>query len=682
MTKLSSSIYLGIDTGGTYTDGVLFDPHDQTVLKSMKVLTTHHDLKICISEIVDHLIPEDPSVISFVSLSTTLATNAIAEGKRKTVALLLLGYDPDLVHQFNFQQQFGTNHYFFVQGRHDLNGIEQIPLDEAEITRITQKISGKVDAFAVSSFAGPANSSHEKRAAEIITGLTPLQIIQAHHLSSELDSIRRASTASLNASLLTNLQDLLDAVQEMLAQRGVKCPLMMARGDGSIVKDSFARQRPVEMIHSGSATSAIGGQYLAGADTALVIDIGGTTTDITLVDRGQVQIQEEAAIVGSYRTCVKTIKARSFGLGGDSLIAFNHWKSLSVGPERVVPISRICSQYAEIKQDLFDRLEQKQKINYADEIEYWILRREPIRPVEDKQVGAIIDLLRHKPQNLWGLKKKVGPIAPILIRELIDMEIIDRAGLTPTDLLHVTGEFTPWDCDSAGLVTEIAARNWDENTSAFIQRVRKLLTYRIVFESIQFLSDRRLSESGLRRHNHRMDCWLYEESLNGQDSYLGCSIFLKIPIVGVGAAARTFLPPVADAMKTAIIFPENYEVANAVGAVVGNVVARQEGEVFPCVEGSVITGYFARVVNRQEKFVRFEEALSFARETLTQHVAEEVRTAGAETALVECIERKIWEGMVHLYAWAVGKPSLNGKTGENLGISKSRMVTGPMSGSL
>ena len=71
--------------------------------------------------------------------------------RRKTVALLLLGYDPDLVHQFNFQQQFGTNHYFFIQGRHDLNGIEQIPLDEAEVTRITQKIQGKVDAFAVSS---------------------------------------------------------------------------------------------------------------------------------------------------------------------------------------------------------------------------------------------------------------------------------------------------------------------------------------------------------------------------------------------------------------------------------------------------------------------------------------------------------------------------------------------------
>jgi N-methylhydantoinase A/oxoprolinase/acetone carboxylase beta subunit len=288
-----------------------------------------------------------------------------------------------------------------------------------------------------------------------------------------------------------------------------------------MVKDSFARQRPVEMIHSGPATSAIGGQYLTGTENALVIDIGGTTTDITLVDRGKVQIQEDAATVGSYRTCVKTIKARSFGLGGDSLVAFDHWQNLSIGPERVIPISRLCSQYAESKQDLFTRLRQKQKINYSDELEYWILRREPKQPVEDKQVGAIIELLRHKPQYLWDLKKRVGPIAPILIRELINLDIIDRTGLTPTDLLHVTGEFSPWDRESAGLVTEIAARNWGENTAAFIQRVRKAITHRIVAEITQFLSKKSLSEADFGRHNQPLDRWLYEESLNRQDLYLG-----------------------------------------------------------------------------------------------------------------------------------------------------------------
>ena len=208
-----------------------------------------------------------------------------------------------------FNKQFGTNHYFFIQGKHDLDGNEIFPLDEAAVRSIAVDVQSKVDAIAVSSYAGPANSSHEKRAAEIIAEVTSLPIVQAHHLSSDLDSIRRATTASLNASLLSNLQEFLDAVKVMLAKHAVDCPIMVVRGDASIVTAEYARNRPVEMIHSGPATSAIGGQDLAGIDCALVVDVGGTTTDIALVDRGRIDLQEQSATVGTYRTCVKTIRA-------------------------------------------------------------------------------------------------------------------------------------------------------------------------------------------------------------------------------------------------------------------------------------------------------------------------------------------------------------------------------------
>jgi N-methylhydantoinase A/oxoprolinase/acetone carboxylase beta subunit len=398
------------------------------------------------------------------------------------------------------------------------------------------------------------------------------------------------------------LQDFLDAIQQMLANHGVNCPIMMVRGDGSIVRANFARYRPVEMIHSGPATSAIGGQCLAEIDTALVIDIGGTTTDITLVNQGSVQLQEKAATVESFRTCVKTIKARSFGLGGDSLITFDHWQNLTIGPDRVVPISRFCSQYPEIKHELLVWLKRHQEVRYSDELEYWILRHEPKQPVEDKTVGAIIELLRNRPQRMWDLKRRVGSIPPLLIRELINLEIIDRTGLTPTDLLHITGEFLPWDREIAVLVNEMAARIWHENSTAFIQRVRKAMTHRIVAEIIQFLSDKPLSEGKFWSQNDALDRWLYEESLSKRDLYLGCNIFLKMPIVGIGAPAKAFLPMVAEVLETSIIFPNHYEVAHAVGTVVGNVIIRHEGDVFPSVDGSAITGYFARAVNIQRKF--------------------------------------------------------------------------------
>lgn len=215
MTSIHS-YYLGIDTGGTYTDGVLFDPQSQRVVTSVKVLTTHHDLRLCIQEVLEQLLIKPSVQVGMVSLSTTLATNAIAEGKRKPVALLLLGYDPELVHNFNFQEQFGTPDYFFIAGRHDLDGIEQEALDEAAVERISAKVKENVEAIAISSYCGPMNAEHEEKAGAIAALVTGKPVIQAHHLSNELDSIRRATTASLNASLLSSAQDFLKAVQEML----------------------------------------------------------------------------------------------------------------------------------------------------------------------------------------------------------------------------------------------------------------------------------------------------------------------------------------------------------------------------------------------------------------------------------------------------------------------------------
>jgi len=113
---------------------------------------------------------------------------------------------------------------------------------------------------------------------------------------------------------------------------------------------------------------------------------------------------------------------------------------------------------------------------------------------------------------------------------------------------------------------------------------------------------------------------------------------------------------VAEALGTEIIFPEHYEVANAVGTVVGNVMTRQTAEVFPCIEGSIVTGYFARLLSEQRKFPGYDQALEYARNTLCEYVAGQVKTAGAVQSEVTCEQKTLWEGMAQLTAWAVGKP--------------------------
>jgi len=624
-------------------------------------LTTHHDLRQCIENVLD-LILEPNMHISLVSLSTTLATNAIAEGKRKPVALFLLGYDPELVHNFNFQEQFGTPDYFFITGRHDLNGIEQEALDREAVSKLSRQVNERVDAIAISSYCGPMNSEHEEAASAIAARMTGKPIVQAHHLSNELDSIRRATTASLNASLLSNAQDFLQAVEEMLHQKGIQSPVMIVRGDGSLVKADFARHRPVEIIHSGPATSTIGGQFLAGVKSALVIDIGGTTTDLALIDQGKIQVMEKAATVGPYRTCVRTIKTRSFGLGGDSLLRFDRWQRLSVGPERVIPLARLCAEYPALKSELSAWLFQKGGIFYSDVLEFWILRREPAQPLKDARTRKVIEVLREGPQLMQKVLKKVGALSPIQVsaHDLVQQEIIERAGLTPTDLLHVTGEFTPWDVEAAHIAARAAAKLWNEDELDFSRRVKENMTANILTEIISFTTEKQLSEPVFGLLNTSLDRWMFEENLSPRHPYLGCKINLKVPLIGIGAPAKAFLPPVAEALGTTILLPEHYEVANAVGTVVGNVMVAQDGEVFPRMIGASASGYYARVANLQQWFKKYGEAVRFAQETLKSQVAQEAREAGTHHAVIHCEVHEILDGIASLHAWAIGKPDLDG----------------------
>lgn len=648
-------IHLGIDTGGTYTDGVLFNPQQQNVLRKAKVLTTHEDLTRCIANVLDALIGEDEISIELVSLSTTLATNAIAEGKRKPVALLLLGYDPDLVYKFHFDREFGTKYFYFIQGRHGLNGVEQAPLDEAEIARVVKESQEKVEAFAVCSYAGFGNASHEERAARLVADLSGLPVVQAHHLSNELDSIRRAITAALNASLLSPLKEFLDAVETIFSRRGIHCPIMVVRGDGSIVRASFARWRPVEMIHSGPATSSIGGHFLAGVDDAVVIDIGGTTTDIALVRRGIAQVEPGGATVGPYRTCVNTIQVRSLGLGGDSHIQVENDRSLTLGPRRVLPLSHLCHDYPSLREDLLGRLKGP---FLSRGLEYWILQRLPTRPFKNARANRVVELLEKGPRPMVNLLKEVGAVSPVQVQmdELLNQEIILRAGFTPTDLLHVSGEFTPWDGDIARKVTRWVAGIWEEDEEAFIARVKEQFTRKIVAEIIQLLSRKTLSEPGTWANGKGLDRWFYEESLAASNEFLGAHFFLKVPLVGIGAPVKAFLPQVAQALSTQVVFPAHYEVANAVGAAVGHVMIRREGQVYPCVEGSAITGYYARAANQLEKFPTYQEALVYARESLTRAIHDESFIAGGDHGKVEIEVSSLVEGMAQIHAWLINSP--------------------------
>jgi len=658
--NFQNNLLLGIDTGGTYTDGVLLDESTRQVIATAKTLTTRHDLTQCILKVLDELLPDDPGRISLVSISTTLATNAIAEGKGRPVALFLLGYDPELVKRFQFEGHFATSSYYYFQGGHNLHGEEQAPLALDAIREKASELKGDVDAFAVSGYFSPFNASHEERAFQAISEATGLPVVLGHQLSSKLNSIQRATTASLNASLLSILQEFMQAMRQSLDERNVAAPLMVVRGDGALMSSQIGEGRPVETVHSGPAASAIGGRFLADLEPALVIDIGGTTTDLAVVDRGGVTVSEEGTTVGPYRTAVRAARVRSIGLGGDSFIGFDLEDRLTVGPARVTPISYLAYTDSRVAQESARLPHREHKRLTPDHVEYWFLQREPLRAIKNDRGREVIELLRQGPMALPDILERMGLYHPLQFggQTLISQEIIGRAALTPTDLLHLNGMYVPWDKNAAEMGAWLLSRIGKMEVDELIERVMQIISERIAAEVISFISTKSLERAPDYVDPDNLGLWLFEENLYQQHPYLGSQIALKIPIIGIGAPAKIFLPRVAEILHTELIVPEHFQVANAVGAVAGSVMVEEEAWIFPQMRGMYIAGYYVQSGKVRKRFPKLELALDFAQKDAGEKALARAKESGTIDPHLEFERLPDGAENYRIRARAVGNPSL------------------------
>ena len=660
----SEALVLGIDTGGTYTDGVLLEYYSRRVLASHKSLTTKRDFSIGIENVIENIHIDDPSAIKMVSISTTLATNAIAEGKGKRVALLLIGYDPELVESFNMQAQFATPHFFYFEGGHDLYGAEKAPLDLPAILAKVNDVKHQVDALAVSSYFSPLNPEHELRTYDAISRVCDLPIVLGHQLSTRLGSVERATTAALNASLLAVLQDFIIAVRQAMEHRQINAPLMVVRGDGTLMSDEFAARTPVETIHSGPAASAIGARFLSGEDNALVIDIGGTTTDYALVMDGQVQITEEGASVSGYKTAVKAARLLSIGIGGDSHIRVNNDRQLLVGPERVVPLSYLAYQHEAV----FKRLKSLARRSWSeaspDWLEYWYLLREPQSEslLESGRTRQLIDLLREGPLPVPEILQKLGllHIGQSQAAELLRQEVIGKAGLTPTDLLHAEGRHTPWNVEAAELALTTFSKFLFADPADIVERIWRKMTEDIVRSLVRFLTDKHLPEEASNARD--IGTWFFDNSLYDLHPHLETQFRLRDPIIGIGAPAGIFLQAVADHLHTELLLPEHYGVANAVGAIAGSVMVTEEILIYPHLSGAGldVIGYYVQSGEGREEYEELDQALDIARQRGHDLALNAALRSGADNPEVQVEVLSDGIDTYRLRAQAMGNPRLSG----------------------
>ena len=324
---------IGIDVGGTTTDAVLIDKGK--TIKTSKVPTDHDHLLECLMGALDEVVREVPTEeIERVVLSTTLITNLIAEGKADPVALIIEpgpGMNPeDLTREGEVR---------IVRGAIDYRGREIQPLDEDQVKKAAAALSERgYRKVAVASKFGQRNHSHEEKMKEIVLRTNPGMTVEMGHLASgRLNFPRRAATAMLKAAAQEKYRKFADEVAEAVSKRDIKAPIYILKADGGTLPLATSVEHPVETIFSGPAASTMGVLALTPpGQTSVVVDIGGTTTDLALILDGVPLISSKGARVGSHLTHIRAFAVKSVALGGDSRIRAEG-QNVTLGPDRAGP---------------------------------------------------------------------------------------------------------------------------------------------------------------------------------------------------------------------------------------------------------------------------------------------------------------------------------------------------------
>ena len=626
------TIALGIDTGGTYTDAVLVNSQTGEVLSTAKALTTKHDLSIGIQETISAALNGDhksvpPETISMVALSTTLATNAIAESHGAPVCLLLIGYDPELIRQYKFQHDLATNDIFYINGGHDIHGDEITPLDEQAAKEAIMKRREHVDAFAVSGYFGALNPGHELRVKQMIKDMGDLPVTCGHELSTRFNSIRRATTVALNARLIPIIHDLIDNVRLVLEHLSIRAPLMIVKGDGSLVRAEWAQKRPVETVLSGPAASAIGAFQLAGKQDVWAIDVGGTTTDIVELRQGRPRVNPEGANIGGWRTMVEAVDVNTMGLGGDSHIHGTSEKRILIGPKRVVPLCKLAAEYPQVLSILQRQARTQANKDSADV--FALLGRKPNHRLSDQKDISLLKRLENGPQPLTRIIDQYFRTDPWLTKRIQSLEetgLVWLAGFTPTDALHVLQRFQHWNADASRWGAEILASQLGMPITDFcekvVQGVSRQLAASIVTKAI---TDDGATAQWEKEPFARV---LLESALDGvQANQIGCKLTLQRPIVAMGAPVEAYMPEAATRLNTNLIIPRHSEVANAIGAVSGGVIQRHQIYIRPLNAGLTFRLHLKK---GSKDFIDLEKAVQHARKYMFPRARKLARQAGAE----------------------------------------------------
>ena len=752
---------IGIDTGGTCTDAVIYDLEEKQILASAKTQTTKEDLKIGIEKVLQGLPQELLGQCRQIALSTTLATNACVENKGGRGKLILLGVNEKVFRE--------THASYGIQNAADVLlvpcTITQTPENcvEPDWDAFCQKLPEFLESCdcvsIVQLFSADYMGAYEEKAAEIITEQFGLPVILGNTLFPDRNAIRRGSGALLNARLIPVLQEFLTAIKEVFARRGMNLPIAIIRSDGSQMSEKFAASRPVETLLCGPAASVIGAAELSmapeqgssgaaeqatdivqasielsehAADTvqcstepsgrtpdivqaspemtgqmpdtgkcensisrkenipgefnfdAMIVDMGGTTTDIAIIKNGLPKRSENGIRVGAWKTFVKGLYVDTFGLGGDTAIHYDSGGRLYLENYRVIPLCSLASQYPQVGKKLRE-LDITGRFHTYYLHEFFVLMKDPqtrwpvgqavsagqtpsdmqepaagqdsssvqepasgqaafsvpnIANVQEPAGGQAVtagqnmdsmysdeeyrlcEILREGPLSLEQAAEALGrDIYTMISTETLERDgIIMRAGLTPTDIMHIRGEYTAFSREASGHAAAFVARSARiKTTEDLCGMVYDLIEERLYKNILRILLTSEFPDYYERDPDEQLEALIdinYKMAKNGtaEQAFFAPVFRLRAKLVGVGAPTHVFLPRVAALLRTEAVIPAYAAVANALGAIAGKVIAVVKIEILPY-SGEEMSGYEVRAIEGRRVFETYEEALAFAKES-------------------------------------------------------------------
>ena len=631
---------IGIDTGGTCTDAVVYDFDKSEILAAAKSPTTHDELSRGIGNAIDKLPRDMVDKAEAIALSTTLATNACVENRGGRAKLVFFGVQPATVSRIvkEFDLTLEEDSLIFMDCKTKINGE---PIEEPDWDYFEENLHEWFDdcdaAGVVEIYARKSGANYEKRAAELIKRDIGIPVVCGYDLFNEYNIIKRGASVLLNARLLSVIDRFLKAVKEALRLRGIKAPFVIVRSDGSLMTGEFTATRPVETLLCGPVASVMGAMELSRESNALVVDIGGTTTDVAMVKDGIPQRVKTGVRIGEWDTFVKGLNVDTFGLGGDSgVIVEEGTTNIKLLPTRVMPLCMAAVDYPSIMRILEQEDLGHVRINNERKHIYVCLHDITDNNAYTKREQEIAAALT-KPLNLEMLSEKLGEtILESHIERLVREEILIRCGVTPTDAMHLKHDFEDYNRDASvhglNIMARIVGITPEELTDRIYDEFKRKL-YNNLLKILIEDSFPEIRKKGVKDQLTGIIDDSYDTAKNDSVNGFFKAVFsTPAALIGVGAPTGLFLPDVGQLMGARVEVDRYAGVANALGAAVGKVRTSVTFEVRyqPRDDTYVVYGHGERVVCGT-----LHEAEDIARKYANDFAAKEAVEMGADEHMME-----------------------------------------------